>query len=140
MNLHIHRLLYPWMQKTFCVNTGLEFAPQADILWHKLKCLTCGKRYKTPSALHEHQYVHSEKNFLCKKCGVNFLFKSWIQVHRCVHLKAKLHCCFDGMCGCEYKHPQDLHRHIAHHLRKKFGCTYSDYTTLERRMMKYHQL
>ena len=77
---------------------------------------------------------------ICVKSGVKFPFKSWIQAHRRVHLKTKLHRCFAGTCGREYKYPQDLNRHTGCHLKRKFGCAYCDYTSLERRMMKWHQL
>ena len=75
----------------------------------KLQCNKCGRLFKTPSFLKDHQYEHSEKKFSCDKCKKCFVFKSTYRIHHQTHLWARMHKCFAGSCGWEYKWPQDLH-------------------------------
>ena len=84
----------------------------------KLSCNKCDKTFRTPSFLRDHGYVHSDLRYKCEKCDKISAFKSHYRIHQHTHLRSKLHKCFAGSCGWEYKWPQDLHRHIQVHLNR----------------------
>ena len=98
---------------------------------HKLSCSKCNKTFKTPSFLCDHGYIHSDKKYKCEKCDKVFPFKSTYHIHRRTHLRSRIHKCFAGSCGQEYKWPQDLHRHIQIHRNQTYGCNICDYTSLQ---------
>ena len=89
----------------------------------KLSCNKCNKTFITPSFLRDHVYVHSDCKYNCEKCDKTFAFRSHYRIHRRTHLHSKIHKCFTGFCGQEYKWPQDLHRHIQVHLKCMYGCS-----------------
>ena len=104
----------------------------------KLSCNKCAKTFRTPSFLRDHGYVHSYLRYMCEKCDKIFAFKSHYRIHGHTHLRSKIHKCFAGSCGREYKWPQDLHRHIRLHLNCTYGCSICDYTNAQKYLLKRH--
>ena len=45
----------------------------------KLECRLCNKKFKTPSFLHDHPYMHSDKAFKCHLCSKVLLSKVLIK-------------------------------------------------------------
>ena len=101
-----------------------------------LKCTVCMKKFNTPFFLRDHAYVHSKINYKCEKCDKNFLFKSLYRIHVRTHLRSKIHKCFTGSCNKEYKWPQDLHRHIQTHLKRRYNCNMCDYSNTQEYLLK----
>ena len=104
----------------------------------KLFCTKCGKLFKTRSFLRDDDYIHSDKRFSCEKCNKEFVFCSMYRIHRRTHLWMRIHKCFTGSRGKEYKWPQDLHRHDQSHLKITYGCSICDYTTSQKYLLKRH--
>ena len=105
---------------------------------HKLTCKDCNKTFKTPSFLRDHAYEHSKCAYTCDKCDKHFAFKSVYRIHVRTHLRSWIHRCFAGTCKCEYKWPQDLHRHIQTHLKYTYGCNVCDYASPQKYLLKRH--
>ena len=78
------------------------------------------------------------KIFSCDKCKKCFVFKSTYRIHHWTHLQIKMHECFTGSCGQEYKWPQDMHRHLQIHLKRSYGCSVCDYTNPQKYLLKRH--
>ena len=104
----------------------------------KLDCKRCQKQFRTPSAMRDHMYIHTDKLFNCSECDKKFAFKSTLQAHKKAHSKVKMHSCFSGGCAKKYKWAQDLHRHIKKHLNIVFHCSVCDYSSHEKRRVKGH--
>ena len=51
-----------------------------------LVCNTCGKKFKTPSFLQDHGYVHMKVAHKCEKCDKTFPFKCLYRIHVHTHL------------------------------------------------------
>ena len=110
-------------------------------LTHKEFCLTCNeckKKFNTPSFLRDHAYIHSKIAFKCDRCDKTFAFKSLYKIHVHTHLRSRIHKCFAGSCGREYKWPQDLHHHIQMHLKLTYGCNICDYSNSQKYLLKHH--
>ena len=105
----------------------------------KLYCVKCNKLFRTQSYLRDHSYVYSDKIFPCKKCNKVFSFCSSYRIHGRTHLRVRIHKCFTGSCGREYKWPQDLHRHIQSYLTITYGCSVCNYTKSQKYLLKRHQ-
>ena len=103
-----------------------------------LKCTVCMKNFNTPSFLRDHAYVHSKTSYKCEKCDKIFPFKSLYRIHVRTHLRSKIYKCFAGSCNKEYKWPQDLHRHIQTHLKKRYNCNICDYSNTQEYLLKRH--
>ena len=111
-------------------------------LLHKenhLTCMKCKRKFNTPSFLRDHAYVHSKIAFRCNRCDITFAFKSQYKLHVCTHLRSRIHKCFAGSCGKEYKWPQDLHHHIQAHLKLTYGCNICDYSNSQKYLLNHHQ-
>ena len=104
----------------------------------QLTCTVCKKKFNTPSFLRDHVYVHSKINYKCEKCDKNFPFKSLYRIHVRTHLRSKIHKCFAGSCNKEYKWPQDLHRHIQTHLKRRYDCNICNYSNTQEYLLKRH--
>ena len=104
----------------------------------QLTCTVCKKKFNMPSFLQDHAYVHSKINYKCEKCDKNFPFKSLYRIHVRTHLRSKIHKCFAGSCNKEYKWPQDLHRHIQTHLKRRYDCNICDYSNTQEYLLKRH--
>ena len=104
----------------------------------KLDCKRCQKQFRTPLAMRDHMYIHTDKLFNCSECDKKFAFKSTLQAHKKAHSKVKMHSCFSGGCAKKYKWAQDLHRHIKKHLNIVFHCSVCDYSSHEKRRVKGH--
>ena len=103
-----------------------------------LECDTCRKMFKTPSFLWDHQYAHQDTQFVCENCNKCFMFKSKYQIHRQTHLRSRIHKCFAGSCGKEYKWLQDLNRHIQVHLNCQCGYTVCNHTKWQKYLLRWH--
>ena len=104
-----------------CHECGVEFRQPQSLHRHlqhqhnpsyKIKlhvCETCGKGYKTRSALKEHVQTHSGKPaFLCRICGKGLKNDSCYRRHMvCVH-GVKYTC---NICNKEYSAPIGLQQH-----------------------------
>ena len=91
-----------------------------------------------PSFLRDHAYVHSKIAYKCEKCDKVFPFRSLYRLHVRTHLRPKIHKCFAGSCGKEYKWPQDLHHHVQTHLKLTYGCNICDFLTTQKYLLKRH--
>ena len=60
----------------------------------KLDCKRCQKQFRTPSAMRDHMYIHTDKLFNCSECDKKFAFKSTLQAHKKAHSKVQMHYCF----------------------------------------------
>ena len=58
--------------------------------------------------------------------------------HPRVHIRQRICKCFYGGCNQQYKHPQDLKRHVATHTGKKYECDICDYSSGQKRLLKLH--
>ena len=76
--------------------------------------------------------------FKCDRCDKTFAFKSLYKIHVHTHLRSRIHKCFAGSCGREYKWPQDLHHHIQTHLKLTYGCNICDYSNSQKYLLKHH--
>ena len=108
------------------------------------KVQRCGKKFSNVrdwnSSYRDDIYSHHETQYKCQQCDCNFPFLSSVKNHQRVHLKQKLFKCFAGGCKSAFKHPQDLHRHIAKHIEKRYTCNKCGHFTYQRRLLKWHQV
>ena len=105
----------------------------------KLKCAVCSRKFTTPSAHRAHRNFHAPYRYTCTHCNKKFSFQSGLKQHKTVHSRARLHRCFSGTCIKTFRWPQDLMRHIQHHLDKKLQCPSCDKTFAEKRLLKRHE-
>ena len=82
--------------------------------------------------------MHSKTTYKCEKCDKDFPFRSLYRIHVHTHLRSKIHKCFAGSCGKEYKWLQDLHRHIQTHLKLTYGCNICDFLNAQKYLLKRH--
>ena len=110
--------------------------------FHKttLRCSDCCKGFRTPSACRDHVYMHKQQQFTCRKCNKKFCFPSSLQVHVISHLKSRLHKCFAAGCKKVYKYKQDLLQHIKQHECMSYECDQCDYSSSEKRLLKWHMV
>ena len=101
-----------------------------------LSCDKCKKSFNTLSFLRDHAYLHSKVSFKCERCDKTFAFKSLYKIHVCTHLKSRIHKCFAGSCGWEYKWLQDQHHHIQSHLKWTYGCNICNYSNPQEYLLK----
>ena len=89
---------------------------------YKLKCELCGKKFVSPSAHRAHRNYHVPCKYSCTLCDKTFAFQSRLKQHKTVHTRSRLHRCFSGTCTKAFKWPQDLVRHIKHHMQGRWLC------------------
>ncbi|XP_042857160.1 gastrula zinc finger protein XlCGF8.2DB-like [Penaeus japonicus] len=66
-------------------------------------------------------YDKKKKRFVCKVCGKNFLYKSYLTKHMIVHTKEKLYSC--DICEKTYSRKHDLVMHMRIHTKEKlYSC------------------
>ena len=92
------------------------------------RCDKCFKVNPSPSSYRDHLYAYWENQYKCRQCNHEFPFLSGVKNHRRVHLNQTLFKCFAGGCKSSFKHPQDLHCHIAKHISKQYTCRQSTRT------------
>ena len=92
------------------------------------------------SSYRDHLYAHRENQYECRQCNNEFPFLSRVRNHWRAHLNQRLFKCFAGGCKSSFKHPQDLHHHIAKHIGKQFTCEKCGHTTYQARLLKRHQV
>ena len=85
-------------------------------------------------------YMPTVKIITNAQCYSTFPFLSGVKNHRRVHLSQRLFKCFAGGCKSSFKHPQDLHRHIAKHIGKHFTCEKCGHSTYQARLLQRHQV
>ena len=113
-------------------------------LHHRLKiktlieCSICNRKFTMPSAHHAHKYTHTPARHRCGQCQCVFIFDSWLEQHKQVHVRSKLQKCFSGSCKESYKWPQDLEKHIQKHMNRKWTCPDCSKTFKEERLLKRH--
>ena len=105
-----------------------------------IKCISCIRKFVTPSAHCAHWNMHAPLNFVCETCGTAFPVKSALRVHRKVHTAQCQYKCFAGACTKRYKWSQDLHQHMAWHLNHKYSCAKCSYSNSEEHLLKRHLL
>ena len=103
-------------------------------------CGKCFKVYPSPSLYRDHLYAHCENQYKCRQYNCTFPFLSGVKNHRRVHMSQCLFKCFAGGCKSSFKHPQDLHRHIAKHIGKCFTCDKCGHSTYQARLLQRHQV
>ena len=101
-------------------------------------CLICPKCHCTLSSARFHKYEHQIPRYTCSTCNKQYVYQSKPWQHRRVHICYKMYHCFYGGCNKQYKHPQDLDRHVASHLGKKFDCLLCNYSNDQKRLLKHH--
>ena len=102
------------------------------------RCSVCPKYLQTPSAARFHKYKHQPPNYTCATCNKQLTYQSKLLQHWHVHIRQKMFKCFHRGCNWLYKHPQDLNRHAASNLGKKFSCVTYDYSSDQKRLLKCH--
>ena len=83
-------------------------------------------------------YLNSLKG--TAQCNRSFPFLSRVRNHRRAILTQRLFKCFAGACKSSFKHPQDLHLHIAKHVNTHFTCKKCGHSTHQARLLKRHQV
>ena len=91
----------------------------------QIKCAVCGKNFVTPSSRRAHKNIHAAHKFNCKICHKFYAYG--LHQHKIIHNKSKKYRCFHGTCRKAYKWPQDLTRHIQHHMNPQWACDQCDF-------------
>ena len=102
-------------------------------------CGKCSKLLNTPIALKWHMYSHGNQAYKCDKCSKMFVYKSKLRQHCRSHIKQKLYKCCHGKCRAEYRHPQDLARHVLTHTHQIFECDLCEKTFKQKRLLRRHE-
>ena len=102
-------------------------------------CEKCSKLLNTPTALKWHMYNHGNQAYKCDKCLKMFVYKSKLRQHRRSHIKQKLYQCCHGKCRKEYRHPQDLARHVLTHTDWFFECDLCEKMFKQKRLLRRHE-
>ena len=102
-------------------------------------CEKCSKLLNTPTALKWHMYDHGNQAYKCDKCLKMFVYKSKLRQHRRSHIKQKLYQCCHGKCRKEYRHPQDLARHVLTHTDQFFECDLCEKMFKQKRLLRRHE-
>lgn len=72
----------------------------------------CSCSFYSNSALKQHLPIHSEKNFICAKCGIGFKRKSDMRAHEIIHQDGGSTC---PICGITCKNKITFSAHIRRH-------------------------
>ncbi|XP_029522641.2 oocyte zinc finger protein XlCOF6-like [Oncorhynchus nerka] len=104
------------------------------------RCKLCGKGFKSPSELKQHQAsVHrGEKPFQCPTCGKCFGKKENLKIHASVHSEERAFQC--SQCRMCFKTKYTLSDHKKTHTDSKpYACGKCPMTFIRSRYLKMHQ-
>lgn len=89
----------------------------------KYPCPTCGKVFKVPAMLRNHERVHTgERPFLCSLCSRSFTQMYALRNHEQQHRGESPYPC--EQCGKGFFRPSDLEKHIRSHTGERpFMCS-----------------
>ena len=92
---------------------------------YKFQCATCGKKFKRPASLTDHELSHNPKSFECSHCGKKFFNIRYRDRHiTMVHAEANFAC---ETCGKRFTTNDRLtvHFNSVHldHAERKHNCT-----------------
>ena len=105
----------------------------------KIKCSICGKKFIMPNSHRAHNNIHAVHKFNCQMCQKSFAFASGLHQHKNFQNKSKENKCFHGACKKAFKWPQNLARHLQHHMNPKWECNKCNYVFEERRLLEHHK-
>lgn len=107
----------------------------------EVKCIECGKEYKSRRALRRHFSVaHEEKEHICEICGHSFKGKESLYHHkRGVHDNLKVYKCTEPGCGQSFNFSHSLRLHkLKHSGLRPHMCNVCGKTYLTAYHLKVH--
>uniref|UniRef100_A0A4W5P9A3 C2H2-type domain-containing protein n=1 Tax=Hucho hucho TaxID=62062 RepID=A0A4W5P9A3_9TELE len=113
-----------------CLECGKCFKTQHSLEVHKkthskerpFSCEECGKTYRTLSLRNAHIYsCHKTPGHVCQECGKSFRQRTHLYIHMNIHTGNRPYQCAD--CEAAFKSPSALYTHKTIHTGKKpFVC------------------
>ncbi|EMP27452.1 Zinc finger protein 79 [Chelonia mydas] len=87
------------------------------------RCIDCGKRFRKPSGLIQHQCAHTrERPYYCSDCGKAFAESSKLKIHQRTHTGERPYHCTD--CGKSFTQIAHLRTHQRTHTGERpYRCT-----------------
>ncbi|MDP0561853.1 MAG: C2H2-type zinc finger protein [Candidatus Endonucleobacter sp. (ex Gigantidas childressi)] len=122
------QLPYPYQTKNILSDGAPEFKKSATahtkvpVRKKKFFCPVCGKAFRSPWHLREHERTHTmERPYDCKECGKSFSAKGNLSIHMRIHTGEKSFIC--QYCPKTCRSKANLTVHLRVHTRQKpFVC------------------
>ncbi|MDP0561847.1 MAG: C2H2-type zinc finger protein [Candidatus Endonucleobacter sp. (ex Gigantidas childressi)] len=138
------QLPYPYQTKNILSDGAPEFKKsttahtKVPVRKKKSLCPVCGKAFRSPWHLREHERTHTmERPYDCKECGKSFSAKGNLSIHMRIHSDERPFRCTG--CDMVFKSNQNLRQHKKIHTgEKSFICQYCPKTCRSKANLTVH--
>lgn len=129
-----------------CFKCNQVFAESAILTTHarsahftsKFTCNVCHKLFNSEAALTRHSTLHTDKKFLCSKCGAGLASKFYMKIHmqRCQKIRNQK--C--KVCPAAFVTKFELNRHTGykHRKMKRIQCSECAKTYESKENLRHH--